>query len=92
MKSTVFNFRSYCEYEEAMQELGLSTHANQLEKRKKKYPFHFFKSRNKVYISTEYLYALAAYMKAIQGLDSLKHRYHDGIGTEHLIDEKGGEL
>lgn len=42
------------EYNSVIAELGLSTHKNQLERRKAKYPEHFTEANGTVYITKEY--------------------------------------
>jgi hypothetical protein len=59
-------------YMDAMHHLGSSQHANQLSKRKAKYPTHFKEIGGYTYISVQLVIALESYQAALQVLTLLQ--------------------
>lgn len=57
---------SFIAFHQLINQLGLSNHPNQLDRRRVKYPHHFTEIENVVYVSKRYAYFLITYHWAIK--------------------------
>jgi hypothetical protein len=69
----MLNTKKWHDYNATMQEIGLSQHALQLEKRKRKYPFHIKNENGVHYISEVLSVVLAVYVRSKKELELLRN-------------------